>query len=83
LVEQGDGASSPRSLSRAAADDFEAGLRQTEGRGQPGKSCTPDQDVRAAPGRFIAIGHRRSPRTVPLLDPTAQLYDPEDGAAQV
>ncbi len=74
---------SPRSFSRAAADDVEAGLGQTEGRAQPREPRARDQNVRADPERLIAVGHRRSPRTVSLLAPMAQLYDPEDGAVQV
>ena len=60
-VEQGDGASSSRSLGGAAADDVEAGLRQAEGRGQPGEARPGDQDVRAASGRLVAVGHRALP----------------------
>ena len=79
-VEQGDRASSSRSLGGAAADDVEAGLRQAEGRGQPGESRPGDQDVRAASGRLIAVGHRRLSHASFSLDKPA---DQGDGVAQL
>ena len=82
LVEQGDGASMPRSLGRAAADDVEPGLGHAERRSQPGKPRARDQDIRAVHGRLIAGVHPRSPHYA-LAPLTALLCDWGDGGVQL
>ena len=63
LVEERDGPSPPGPLGGAAADDVEPGPGHAVGRSQPRKPRARDQDVRVAPGRLIAVGHRSLSRT--------------------
>ena len=57
-VEEGDGAPASGPLPGAAQDDVEARARKAQGGREPGEPRPGDQDVRSAPGRRLAVGHR-------------------------